>query len=327
VNSAPLLEVRGLSTVFRAGRGIVRPIENVSFSVPSGGAVGIVGESGSGKSVTALSILRLLPESARIESGRILFDGTDLAGLTTQAMTDIRGRSIGMVFQEPMTSLNPVMPVGRQVGESLTLHGVCGPDEARTRAIDMLRRVGLADPERRADDYPHQMSGGMRQRVMIAGALICRPRLLIADEPTTALDVTIQAQILDILRRMRTELGSAIVLITHDLGVIAEFVETVVVMYAGRVVERADVATLFRAPGHPYTAGLLRAVPRVREVQRRLYQIPGTVPSPAKFPTGCRFHPRCGEARPICAEHAPPDFALSPTQSAACWKHVDFNPT
>jgi oligopeptide/dipeptide ABC transporter ATP-binding protein len=191
----------------------------------------------------------------------------------------------------------------------------------------MLRRVGLADPARRADDYPHQMSGGMRQRVMIAGALICRPRLLIADEPTTALDVTIQAQILDVLRRMRSELGSAIVLITHDLGVIAEFVETVVVMYAGRVVERADVASLFRAPGHPYTAGLLRAVPRVRDVQRRLYQIPGTVPTPSRFPSGCRFHPRCAEARSICAERTPPDFILSPTQSAACWKHVDFNPT
>ncbi len=317
----PLLQVEGLTTAFRAGGALIRPVQDVSFSVAQGGALGIVGESGSGKSVTALSILRLLPDTARIETGRILFDGTDLA---TAGMTSVRGRDIGMVFQEPMTSLNPVLRVGDQVAESLTLHNICPPAEARARAIDMLRRVGLSDPERRAQDYPHQMSGGMRQRVMIAGALVCRPRLLIADEPTTALDVTIQAQILDILRRMRAELGTAIVLITHDLGVIAEFVESVVVMYAGRVVERADVASLFRNPGHPYTTGLLRAVPRLHDVQRRLYQIPGNVPPPTRFPPGCRFAPRCAEARPICTEHVPPEIALSPSQSAACWKHTGF---
>jgi peptide/nickel transport system ATP-binding protein len=325
VNS-PLLDVRGLTTGFRTGGGQIRPVQDVSFSVQSGGAVGIVGESGSGKSVTALSIMRLLPESASIEAGSIHFDGTDLAGLDARGMDNIRGRAIGMVFQEPMTSLNPVLQVGDQVAESLTLHGMCSAAEARARAVEMLRRVGLSDPARRALDYPHQMSGGMRQRVMIAGALVCRPRLLIADEPTTALDVTIQAQILDILRRMREELGTAIVLITHDLGVIAEFVESVVVMYAGCVVERADVASLFRSPGHPYTVGLLRAVPRMRDVQRRLYQIPGTVPPPTRYPRGCRFAPRCSEARGLCSELAPPEIALSATQSAACWKHLDFMP-
>jgi len=322
--TAPVLEVSGLTTAFRTARGPIRPVDGVSFSVPPGGAVGIVGESGSGKSVTALSILRLLPDNAAIEAGRVLFDGTDLAGLDAGTMRRVRGRAIGMVFQEPMTSLNPVLTVGEQVAESLLLHGICNGREARARAIEMLARVGLADPARRFADYPHQMSGGQRQRVMIAAALVSRPRLLIADEPTTALDVTIQAQILDILRRMRAKLGTAILLITHDLGVIAEFVESVVVMYAGRVVERADVASLFRAPGHPYTAGLLRAVPRIRDVRHRLAQIPGLVPAPTSFPSGCRFHPRCPEVRPLCAERAPPEFALSPTQSAACWKHNGF---
>ena len=323
VNSL-LLEVSGLTTTFRTSRGAICPVDGVSFAVPEGGAVGIVGESGSGKSLTALSILRLLPDNGVIAAGQVRFGGVDLTQLGSRDMRAIRGKSIGMVFQEPMTSLNPVLPVGAQVAESLTLHGICGMSEARLRAVEMLRRVGLPDSARRAADYPHQLSGGMRQRVMIASALICRPRLLIADEPTTALDVTIQAQILDLLRRMRAELGTAIMLITHDLGVIAEFVDTVVVMYAGRVVERADVARLFRAPGHPYTEALLRAVPRLREVRHRLAQIPGTVPSPAGFPNGCRFHARCPEARPLCAERAPPDVSLSPTQMAACWKHLDF---
>ncbi len=315
----PLLSVEGLTTAFRLRAGAVRPVQDVSFSVAAGGAVGIVGESGSGKSVTALSIMRLLAENAQIEAGRIMFEGRDLARLDERAMQALRGQAIGMIFQEPMTSLNPLIPIGLQIAESLTLHGICGPGEARERAVELLTRVGIPDPGRRALDYPHSMSGGMRQRVMIAIALACQPRLLICDEPTTALDVTIQAQILDLLRRLRAELGTAILLITHDLGVIAEFVETVVVMYAGRVVERADTRSLFRAPAHPYTQGLLRAVPRVDAVNDRLHQIAGTVPGPANFPSGCRFHPRCPAAMAVCAEKAPPVTRISDTQDAACW--------
>jgi oligopeptide/dipeptide ABC transporter ATP-binding protein len=317
--SSPLLSVEGLTTAFRLRAGGIRPVQDVTFSIPQGGAVGIVGESGSGKSVTALSIMRLLADNAVIEAGRILFEGQDLTQLDEQAMQRLRGQAIGMIFQEPMTSLNPLIPIGAQIAESLTLHNICGSTEAQKRAVDLLTRVGIPDPARRALDYPHSMSGGMRQRVMIAIALACQPRLLICDEPTTALDVTIQAQILDLLRRLRAELGTAILLITHDLGVIAEFVETVVVMYAGRVVERADTRTLFRAPAHPYTKGLLRAVPRVDAVHARLDQIAGTVPGPANFPTGCRFHPRCPLAMPICAEQAPPMRRISDTQDAACW--------
>jgi len=322
--AAPVLEVSHLTTVIRMRAGAIHPVQDLSFSVPAGGAIGIVGESGSGKSIAALSIMRLLPESAAIESGRVLFEGNDLAALSERGMQDLRGRAIGMVFQEPMTALNPVLRIGDQVAESLTLHNICPAAEARGRALEMLALVGIPDPARRAADYPHQMSGGMRQRVMIAAALACRPRLLIADEPTTALDVTIQAQILDLLRRLRTQLGTATVLITHDLGVVAEFVDSVVVMYAGSAVERADVRALFRAPAHPYTEGLLRAVPRVHTTIHRLRQIPGTVPSPAALPSGCRFHPRCPEARPLCARHAPPEIAITVTQSASCWKHTGF---
>jgi len=323
----PILEVAGLVTEFRTRRGTVRALDDVSFSVPRGGAVGVVGESGSGKSVTALSVMRLLPEPAgHIAAGRILFDGTDLATLPQGRMEALRGQSMAMIFQEPMTSLNPVFRIGDQIAESLLLHGQRSRAAARARALEMLRLVGIPDPARRIDDYPHQMSGGMRQRVMIAIALACNPKLLIADEPTTALDVTIQAQILDLLRRLRQQLGTAIMLITHDLGVVAEFVEEVVVMYAGRVVERAAVGSLFRQPQHPYTAGLLRSIPRMQRSARRLSQIPGSVPSPLAFPEGCRFHPRCGEAQPICRQLAPPRFHLGGGHLAACWKHSDFKP-
>jgi oligopeptide/dipeptide ABC transporter ATP-binding protein len=325
--AAPLLEVRGLSTEFRGRRGTVRAVDRVSLTVPRGGAVGVVGESGSGKSVTALSVMRLLAEPAgHIAEGQILFEGTDLATLGPRQMDALRGQSIAMIFQEPMTSLNPVLRVGDQIAESVLLHGRGGRAEAQARAVEMLRLVGIPDPARRAADYPHQMSGGMRQRVMIAIALACDPKLLIADEPTTALDVTIQAQILDLLRRLRERLGTAIMLITHDLGVVAEFVDEVVVMYAGRVVERADVASLFREPGHPYTEGLLRSIPRMGTSAHRLSQIRGSVPSPAAFPPGCRFHPRCDQAQPICARLVPPLFQAGPGHVAACWRHTGFKP-
>jgi oligopeptide/dipeptide ABC transporter ATP-binding protein len=327
VTEAPILDVRHLVTEFRSKRGTVRAVEDISFVVPRGGAVGIVGESGSGKSVTALSILRLLAEPAgHIASGAILFEGKDLTRLPRDQMEHLRGQSIAMVFQEPMTSLNPVFRIGDQIAESVLLHQDVSQAAARARAIEMLRLVGIPDPARRADDYPHQMSGGMRQRVMIAIALACNPKLLIADEPTTALDVTIQAQILDLLRRLREQLGTAIMLITHDLGVVAEFVDDVVVMYAGRVVERADVASLFRAPQHPYTAGLLRSIPRLTDSAPRLSQIRGSVPGPAAFPPGCRFHPRCDEAQPICQRLLPPEIPVAPGHTVACWKHNDFKP-
>jgi peptide/nickel transport system ATP-binding protein/oligopeptide transport system ATP-binding protein len=316
--------VAHLTTVIRTRAGTIRPVADVSFSVRAGGTLGIVGESGSGKSLTALSIMRLLPDNAAIESGAVRFEGEDLARLPESRMRHLRGQAIGMVFQEPMTALNPVLPVGAQVAEAMTLHRLCPPREAAARAVEMLSLVGIPDPARRAADYPHQMSGGMRQRVMIAAALACRPRLLIADEPTTALDVTIQAQILELLRRLRAQLGGATVLITHDLGVIAEFVEEVVVMYAGGVVERADVKSLFHAPAHPYTEALLRSVPRVQAARRRLAQIPGSVPPPAALPPGCRFHPRCPEARPLCARFAPPEVALAPRHAASCWKLSGF---
>jgi len=328
-----ILELRGLTTSFRTRQGRVRAIDGISFSVPRGGSVGIVGESGSGKSVTALSILRLLPEPAgRIDAGEILFEGRNLVPLPERDMQAVRGSAIGMIFQEPMTSLNPVFRIGDQIAESITLHqgGHQGGHQsggraaAHARAIELLRLVGIADPEQRVADFPHQLSGGMRQRVMIAIAIACNPRLLIADEPTTALDVTIQAQVLELLLDLRCRLGIAMLLITHDLGVIAEQVDDVVVMYAGRVVEQADVATLFRAPGHPYTAALLQAMPRMERRTRRLDQIPGAVPSPAAFPAGCRFHPRCPEARAICTTHQPPDFSLAPGHVAACWKHSGY---
>jgi oligopeptide/dipeptide ABC transporter ATP-binding protein len=323
----PILELRGLCTEFRSRKGTVRAVEQVPFAVPHGGAVGVVGESGSGKSVTALSVMRLLSEPAgHIAGGQVLFDGTDLATLPEAAMEELRGQSLAMIFQEPMTSLNPVFRIGDQIAESVLLHGRGGRAAARERAVEMLRLVGIPDPARRADDYPHQLSGGMRQRVMIAIALACSPKLLIADEPTTALDVTIQAQILDLLRRLRVQFGTAILLITHDLGVVAEFVEEVVVMYAGRVVERADVKRLFRAPGHPYTEGLMRSIPRVEVRTRRLSQIPGTVPSPRAFPPGCRFHPRCDRAQAICRELVPPLLDVAPGQVAACWQHTGFRP-
>ncbi len=324
---APLLELTGLTTSFRARGGRMHAVEDISFAIGRGRVLGIVGESGSGKSVTALSIMGLLPQPiARVERGSIRFEGRELTGMPEREMQSLRGSAIAMVFQEPMTSLNPVFRVGDQVAETVTLHRAGNRRAARARAIELLRLVGIPDPERRARDYPHQLSGGMRQRVMIAIALACEPRLLVADEPTTALDVTIQAQILELLARLRRELGIAMMLITHDLGVIAGQADDVVVMYAGRIVERARVDTLFRAPGHPYTAALLASMPRLDERMRRLRQIGGSVPGLAALPAGCRFHPRCPEAQAICRARIPPEFPLADGQAAACWKHNGFQP-
>jgi len=324
----PLLEVRGLKTRFSVEEGSVLAVDDVSFSLPPGGTLGVVGESGCGKSVTALSVMRLVPDPpGRVVAGEIRFKGRDLLALPEEEMRRIRGNQISMVFQEPMTSLNPVYTVGEQIGEGARLHQGLDRKQARERAVEMLRQVGIPAPEQRVDAYPHQLSGGMRQRVMIAMALACNPELIIADEPTTALDVTIQAQILDLLKRLQAERGMAVMLITHDLGVVAESCDAVVVMYAGRVVEQAPVRALFRQPAHPYTAGLLRSIPSFHDVQggaagARLKTIPGMVPSLRKLPVGCRFRDRCERALEVCAKVDPPLELKRDGQSAACHNPV-----
>jgi oligopeptide/dipeptide ABC transporter ATP-binding protein len=303
--SETLLEVVDLRTHFFTEEGVVRAVDGISFDVRERETLAVVGESGSGKSVTSLSILRLIPTPpGRIVSGAIRFRGRDLLKLSGEEMRRIRGREISMIFQEPMTSLNPVYTCGDQIMEALVLHEKLGRAAARARAIDLLRMVGISSPEQRVDEYPHQMSGGMRQRVMIAMALACKPAILIADEPTTALDVTIQAQILELLKRLQAELGMAVVLITHDLGVVAETADRVVVMYAGQVVESCDARALFHRTLHPYTAALLRSLPRIGS-RDPLRVIPGSVPNPAAFPAGCRFAPRCPVAEPRCGEPVP----------------------
>jgi oligopeptide/dipeptide ABC transporter ATP-binding protein len=303
--SETLLEIRDLHTHFFTEEGVVRAVDGISFDVRAGETLAVVGESGSGKSVTSLSILRLIPSPpGRIVSGSIRFRGRDLLQLSPEAMRRIRGREISMIFQEPMTSLNPVYSCGEQIMEALMLHERLPRGAARARAIDLLRTVGIPSPEQRVDEYPHQMSGGMRQRVMIAMALACKPAILIADEPTTALDVTIQAQILELLKRLQGELGMAVVLITHDLGVVAETADRVVVMYAGQVVESCDARALFRRTLHPYTAGLLRSLPRIG-TREPLRVIPGSVPNPIAFPPGCRFAPRCPVVEPRCGAPVP----------------------
>jgi len=307
VSAAPLLEVRNLVTEFRTDEGVLRAVDDVSFEIPAGGAVGIVGESGCGKSVTSLSILRLVQRPGRIVSGEILFGGRNLLTLPESELRRLRGRDIAMIFQEPMSSLNPVYTAGAQIAESVRLHQGRSARAARERAIELLTLVGIPSPEERVDAYPHQLSGGMRQRVMIAMALACEPRLLIADEPTTALDVTIQAQILELLAGLRARLGMAIMLITHDLGLVAEFVDEVVVMYAGRVVERAPVRPLFASPRHPYTRGLLRSVPSYGDNARRprLPTIPGMVPDLRHLAPGCRFRDRCDVSVAACERDEP----------------------
>lgn len=319
----PLLEIRNLKTCFYTEDGVVPAIENVSFSLDKGETIGIVGESGSGKSVTALSVMRLIPNPpGRIECGEIIFEGENLLEKRMDQMRGIRGNDIAMIFQEPMTSLNPVLTVGDRIMEAILLHQKLSKQDAKDKAVHMLRLVGIPSPERRVNDYPHQMSGGMRQRVMIAMALSCNPKLLIADEPTTALDVTVQAQILELMMALKDDLGTSVMLITHDLGVIAETADKVVVMYAGNVVEKAGVRELFREPAHPYTMGLLGSIPKLNEDSKRLQSIEGVVPSPFNMPKGCRFSPRCGHAMDICREREPVFAKIADGHHVSCWKYA-----
>ena len=317
--TTPLLRIEGLRTVFRGERGDVPAVDGVSLEVARGRTLGIVGESGCGKSMLSLSVMRLVPPPGRVAAGRVVFDGQELLDLSPRAMRDIRGNRIAMIFQEPMTSLNPVFTIGDQITEAMRAHDRSRPAaEMRKRAIAALDRVRIPGAAGRLDDYPHQMSGGMRQRVMIAMALTCSPDLLIADEPTTALDVTVQAQILDLLRELQAESGMAIILITHDLGVVAEMADEVAVMYAGRVVERSGGAAIFDDPQHPYTLGLLGSIPKIEEERDRLLAIEGTVPPPFALPDGCRFHPRCVFADAECARVDPALRPIGEDHSAAC---------
>lgn len=318
--SDKLLDVSDLHTTFNTEDGIVPAIDGVSIHVNRGETVALVGESGSGKSVTALSVMRLIDcPPGQVQAGHVLFDGIDLFSLSEEEMCQIRGNRIAMIFQEPMTSLNPVMTVGEQIGESLDIHKGIPEGERKANVIELLRFVGIPLPEQRFGEYPHQMSGGMRQRVMIAMALACEPQLLIADEPTTALDVTIQAQILDLMRGLKRRLGMAILIITHDLGVVAEMAERVVVMYAGQIVEEAPVGDLFSAPLHPYTGGLLKSIPSIDHKQPVLNVIEGVVPSPMFYPKGCRFSPRCLRASARCKEEAPILASVGGQRYLRCW--------
>jgi oligopeptide/dipeptide ABC transporter ATP-binding protein len=319
--AAPLLEVSELRTHFATDDGEFRAVDGVSFALFAGRTLGVVGESGCGKSVTALSIMGLLPQPpGRIAGGAVRFEETDLIALPAAQLRELRGNRISMIFQEPMTSLNPAFTIGEQIVEVILRHRAVTAQAARERAIEMLRRVRIPAPEQRFNDYPHRLSGGMRQRAMIAMALACDPKLLIADEPTTALDVTVQAQILDLMRNLRDETGAAIMLITHDLGVIAELAQEVVVMYAGKVVESAEVTALFADPQHPYTVGLLGSIPKLHGGQDRLATIEGMVPSPLNLPQGCRFHPRCPCAIDACRESEPPLAEVKPGHFSACWR-------
>ena len=315
-----LLQVRDLRTYFHTLDGTAQAVDGVSFDIAEGETLGLVGESGCGKSVSALSILRLVDPPGRIESGEVLFRGKNLLALSKREIRTVRGGQISMIFQEPMTSLNPVFSIGDQIIEAIQLHQKKDRGEARAAAVDMLRRVGIPSPAQRIDEFPHQLSGGMKQRVMIAMALVCRPALLIADEPTTALDVTIQADILDLLKDLQAELGMAIILITHNLGIVAGMARRVAVMYAGKVVEMSPTGDLFAEPRHPYTISLFKAVPRLdTERKERLEAISGQVPNPRQWPTGCRFHPRCPMAQERCRREAPPFEEKRPQHWAACW--------
>jgi peptide/nickel transport system ATP-binding protein len=328
----PLVEVEGLKTWFFTRAGIVKAVDDLSFYVRRGETLAIVGESGCGKSITALSLMRLIPDPpGRILAGRIMLDGVDLLTLDESAMRKVRGNDISMIFQEPMTSLNPVMTIGHQISEAIVLHQGISRREALGRAVEMLRRVRIPEPEQRVKEYPHQLSGGMRQRAMIAMALACNPKVLLADEPTTALDVTIQAQILELMSTLQRELGTAMVLITHDLGVVAETAERVIVMYAGRKVEEATVGNLFAQAMHPYTHGLLGSIPHLGLMRgqeaatgERLQEIPGIVPALTALPKGCAFAPRCSFANDRCKQEYPPYELKRPGHWAACWRSAEL---
>jgi oligopeptide/dipeptide ABC transporter ATP-binding protein len=319
-----LLDLRDLKTYFFTSDGVAKAVDGVSYQLHRGETLGVVGESGCGKSVTALSILRLVPDPpGRTVEGEIIFEGNDLLKLTRAEMRRIRGNEISMIFQEPMTSLNPVFTIGNQISEAIILHQGLSKRDALAKSIEMLQKVGIPVPERRVHEYPHQLSGGMRQRAMIAMALSCNPKILLADEPTTALDVTIQAQILDLMFSLKEQLGMAIILITHNLGVVAESARRVVVMYCGKVVEEGPVMEIFKQPQHPYTQGLLQSLPRLEEKasgqKQRLMEIPGIVPSPYNLPTGCMFHPRCPKAQQICQEQEPPLEKVPGGHESACF--------
>ncbi len=326
-NGSPLLEVRGLRTHFHTQDGVVKAVDGVDFRVNRGEVLGLVGESGCGKSVTSLSIMKLVPRPGRVEAGEVLFDGQNVLDMSRDELEALRGERISMIFQQPQSSLNPVYQVGAQISEVYKIHRELKRKVGSEKAVEALREVGIPDPERRSKAYPHEMSGGMAQRVMIAMALALEPQLLIADEPTTALDVTIQAQILDLIRGLQRDAGTAVILITHDLGIVAEMADRVAVMYAGEIVEEADVATLFTDPKHPYTRGLIGSVPVLGQVTGELAVIPGTVPSLIDLPTGCRFAPRC-TARvennlEICTRQEPDLLDVGDEHVARCWLYSD----
>ncbi len=326
-NTAHLLSVENLKTYFHTFHGVARAVDDVSFTLDKGEVLGVVGESGCGKSVTAQTIMRLIPmPPGRIEGGRILFDGTDLVALNMEQMRTVRGKRIAMIFQEPMSSLNPVFTVGDQIAEMFMLHQRLSRAKALKKAVEMLGKVQIPAPQKRIHEYPHQLSGGMRQRAMIAMALACDPEILIADEPTTALDVTVQAQILDLMLQLRQDFDTAIIMITHDLGVIAEIAQRVVVMYAGKVVETAETVTLFERPRHPYTRGLLKSIPKLggrdAGVRHRLSEIKGMVPGLLDLPRGCKFHPRCPEAMAICRRQEPDLLPANDAPRVRCWLYA-----
>ncbi|SHG15733.1 oligopeptide transport system ATP-binding protein [Desulfacinum infernum DSM 9756] len=318
-----LLQIKNLKTYFYTEDGVAKAVDGMDLLIGRGKTLGVIGESGCGKSVTALSIMRLIPSPpGRIIEGEILFNGEDLLRKSPEEMRGIRGNDISMIFQEPMTSLNPVYTIGNQIMEAVLLHQRVSRQESRARAVEMLRLVGISSPEKRIDEYPHQLSGGMRQRAMIAMALACRPQLLIADEPTTALDVTIQAQILRLIQQLKEQIGMAVMMITHDLGVIAQVADDVVVAYAGKAVEVADVRTLFRSPAHPYTRALQESIPRLTDTRKRkLEVIQGMVPNPLHFPSGCRFHPRCRHAVDLCREEEPEMEHITDQHQVRCFMY------
>ena len=317
----PLLHVKNLKVGFFVRKGVVKAVDGVNLAVNEGETLGIVGESGSGKSITALSIMRLISPPGRIVCGEIFFKEKDILKIPLKHMLNIRGNEVSMIFQEPMTSLNPVFSIGRQVSETIIIHQNLGKKDALKKSIDMLDSVGIASPEKRIHSYPHQLSGGLRQRVMIAMALSCKPSLLIADEPTTALDVTIQAQILDLIVKLKADQETSVILITHDLGVVAEIAQRVAVMYAGKIMEQTDVLTLFKRPLHPYTQGLLKAIPYLRRKGReeKLYEIPGIVPGLLNLPSGCKFYPRCSHGYEKCKKAEPSLTAVEEDHFVRCW--------